>query len=155
MDEKQRVTPYAVARIEIAREKARISGQEPQRASCLEQAVEEWEVEREAEKRRSEEERYRIHREGEIPLMSLSQVPLEALVKGRKEDIEAEWHAARWPGSGEKKQVRLNGAAITALAMRLKAVEWARAMGRGVRHDSRAERLEQEASLLKQRQKTY
>jgi len=154
VEEKQRVTPDALARIEMAKEKARISGKKPQGVSRLEQAVEEWEKEREAERRRAEE-RARIHREGEIPMISLGQVPLEAMAGGPKEDTEVVWKAAKWPGAGEKKQIRLNTAAIMALAMRLKAVEWARAMGRGARQDSRAQRLEQEASLLKQRRKPY
>lgn len=152
MDEKRRVTPVAVARSEMAREKARISGKKPQRASRLERAAEEWEIEREAEKRRSEE-RARIHREAEIPMISLSQVPLEAMAKGGKEDTEVVWKVYQPLEDGKKKLVRLNAAAIKALALRLRAVERARAMGGGKRHDSRAQRLEQEASLWQQRQR--
>lgn len=153
MDEKQRVTAAAVARAEMAREKARISGKKLQRASRLERAVEELEMEREAEKRRIEE-RARIHREGEIPTISLSQVPLEAMAKGRNEDTEVVWEAYKPAEDGKKKPVRLNGAAITALGLKLKAVEWARAMGRGAKQGSRAQRLEQEASLWQQRRKS-
>lgn len=154
MDEKQRVNPDAVARVEMAKEKARISGKKPQRATRLERAAEEWEIEREAEKRRSEE-RARIHREAEIPMISLSQVPLEAMAKGEKEDAEVVWKLYQPPEDGKRKPVRLNGAAITALALRLKAVEWARAMGEGKRQDSRAQRLEQEARLWQQRRKLW
>jgi hypothetical protein len=77
-----------------------------------------------------------IHCEPEIPMISLSQVPLEVLAKGRKEDAEAGWKSYRLPGEVKKKAVRLNAAGITALARRLRAVEWARACGRGIMQDS-------------------
>ena len=102
--------------------------------------------EREAEKRRSEE-RASIHRGDGIPTIALSQVPVEAMSRGRKEDTEVVWHAAKWPGAGEGKEVRLNGATVNALAKRLKAMEWARARGRGTRQGDVGQRLEQEASL--------
>jgi len=150
MDGKQRLTASALARAEIAREKARISGKRLQGVSRLEQSAEEWEGEREKDKRRIED------RGAEIAMISLSQVPLEAMARGRKEDTEVTWKAAEWPGAGEKKGIRLNGAAITALAMKLKAVEWARAMGkRGTRQDSPAYRLEQNVGLWKQGRKPY
>ena len=152
MNENQRVTPVAVAKVEVANEKARISGKKLQRASRLERAAEEWEIEKEAKKRRSEE-RAGIHREAEIPMISLSQVSLEAVAMGEKEDAEVVWHAAELPGGGERRQVRLNGAAVRALARHLKAVERARVMGRGTRQDSRIQRLEQEASLWQRRQR--
>ena len=152
MDEKQRMTPVAVAREEMANEKARISGKKLQRATRLERAAGEWEIEREAERRRSEE-RARIHREAEIPMISLIHVPLETVAKGEKEDAEVVWHAAELPGGGERRQVRLNGAAVRALARHLKAVERARVMGRSARRDSRIQRLEQEASLWQRRQR--
>ena len=152
MDEKQRMTPVAVARVEMANEKASISDKKLQRASRLEQSVEQWEIERETEKR-STEGRARIHLEAEIPMISLSQVPLEAMANGEKEDAEVVWHAAKLSEAGERRQVRLNGAAVRALARHLKAVEWARVMGRGARQDSHVQRLEQEASLWQRRQR--
>ncbi len=140
-DKKQRMSPDAIARIEMAKEKARISGKRPQRVSRLEQAMEEREREQEVEKRTT------IHREGEIPMISLCQMPLETVAEGGRKDTEVVWKAYKPPEAGKKNRVRLNAAAIGALAMRLKAVEWARAMGKGVRQDSLAQRLEREASL--------
>ncbi|KPJ52620.1 MAG: hypothetical protein AMJ37_02575 [Dehalococcoidia bacterium DG_18] len=77
-----------------------------------------------------------IPAEAEIPMISLSQVPLEVLAKGRKEDAEMLWKAYKPPKEGNKKTIRLNAAGITALAMRLRAMEWARAYGRGIMRDS-------------------
>ena len=111
----------------MAKERARISGRKAETLSPLEQAAKEWE----AEKKKFEEE---------IPI-PLTQVPLGAIAKEYKEDTEVIWKVYKPPEEGKKEGVRLNAAAISALAMHLRAVEWARAMRR-VRQYSRAQRLE-------------
>ena len=121
----------AVKRQAVAREKARITGKRARQPSALEQAAVEWERQREAEVRKSNEEKLRISRRVETYPFSLQQVPLQGDGHEPPED-EVGWkpYSPRREKSISTLTGRVNIAGVCALSRRLMAIERARVLGR-------------------------
>ena len=124
MDVKRRATPNALARLEMAREKVRITGKKPTAVSELEQA---------AEKRKEEKELKQAqltYREADESPVSIASVPLlKVMDKGRREE-EMVWRQHRLHPEERPRQIKMNAAMINSIAQHLRAREWARAMGK-------------------------
>ena len=118
-----RVSASAQARLEMAREKARIARRKPERPSRLERAAEEWKGQQE------QHERLRFSPEPETPVIAPVRMPLRA--RPRRTDDTIGWAPYRWQEEDEpKRQVVMNAAMVSRVAHHLKAREWARAMGK-------------------------
>ena len=124
MEIKSRVTPDALARLEIAREKARVAGKRPTSTSELEQAAERWKEEKELKQAQL------IHPAlGDSPV-SISSVPLHRVTDKARRNEEIIWKQHRLHPEERPRQIKMNAAMINSIAQHLKAREWARAMGK-------------------------
>jgi hypothetical protein len=117
-----RVSASALARSEMAREKARIGRVKPDRSSRLRQVAEGWKV------RQEQRERLRFSPEPEISVVAPVRMPLRATV-GRTDETLG-WRPRRWRDEQGATAVLLNAATLSRIAQHLKAREWARAMGK-------------------------
>lgn len=141
----------AGARLAMAREKARITEKRARQPSALEEAAAEWEKEREAKLKKVEEERLGSSRQVEACPLSFQQVSLQSNGIGPTED-DVGWRLfnPRPEKADQKRRAativtgRVNTAGICVLAVRVKAMERARALGRKP-VDLRAYALEQAA----------
>ena len=123
MDLKTKVTPSAQARLEMAREKARIMGKKPTAISELEQAAEGWKEEKELKQVQLS---YTTLDDSPVAITS---VPLRVIDKTRR-DEEVIWTQHRLHPEERPRQIKMNAAMINSIAQHLKAREWARAMGK-------------------------
>ena len=125
MEVKPKVTPSAQARLEIAREKARIMGKKkPTTPSELELAAERWKEEKELKQAQL------TYREPDESPISISSVPLlKVMDKGRR-DEEIIWKQHRLHPEERPRGIKMNAAMICTIAQHLRAREWARAMGK-------------------------
>lgn len=117
----------ALARLAMAREKARITGRKPALPSPLERAAQEWKA--------KEERRQRLpfERGAEPSVMALQRVTLKARADGRRTHGEIGWRPYRCGDEDRPRRVVLNAAIVGRIAQRLRATEWARARGRKTR----------------------
>jgi len=112
----------ALARLEMAREKASIAGRKPALPSALEQAAQVWKAEQE------QRERVLFQPGAEASAVLLRRVALqEARPNGRRTDGEVAWRPLRWGGENQPGRVALNAALVSRIAQHLRATEWARA----------------------------
>ena len=122
-----------IARTEMAREKARILGKQPEEVSPFEQAAQELMKRGEEEKRRQAQPRYGGGgpRDDEMPLVSFHELPLKPRPSpGAEDEDTSEWKQYRLEGDGERrKPLKMNGAMINYLALNIRTREWAKAMG--------------------------
>lgn len=114
----------AQARLEMAKEKARMAGRKPALPSRLERAAEEWKQQRE------QQEGLRSQGGPETSAVTLQRVPLKARAEAKATYGEIGWRPHRRGDEDKPRQVMLNAAMISRIAQRLKANEWARAMGK-------------------------
>lgn len=119
-----RVSASALARSEMAREKARIARQKSARPSTLRQTAEEWKSQQE------QRERLRFQPGPEASLASPQRIRLPALTKTHRTDEGIQWRSQRLGGEGSTKPLAFNAAMVSRIAQHLKAREWARAMGK-------------------------
>lgn len=125
MDVKPKVTPSAQARLEIAREKARMMGKKkPHAPSELEQAAEKWKEEKELKQTRL------VYREADESPVSIASVFLKAIDTAHRKDEEIIWRQHRLHPEERPRQIKMNAAMICTIAQHLRAREWARAMGK-------------------------
>lgn len=122
-----RLTVDALTRLEMARERARISGRKPALPSPLEQAAEEWKAQ--------EEQRQTLlfQTGGQTSVVTLQRMPLQRRDSDRRADGEVAWKAQRWGDGAQPRRVVLNGAMMGRIVQTVRAREWARAMGRKTR----------------------
>ncbi|MBA7636252.1 hypothetical protein ES703_43868 [subsurface metagenome] len=149
---KPRVTPSAQARVEIAKEKARITGKKPAAApSELEQTAERW-----AEKWKEGREfqpAQPLEESGDSPV-SIASVPLLTVMDKSRRDEEIIWKQHRLHPEERPRQIKMNSAMINSIAQHLRAREWARAMGKTRRQSNDGYNLEKAAEQWK-RQKEF
>lgn len=119
-----RVSASALARSEMAREKARIARRKSARPSALEQATEEWKAQQE------QRERLRFQPGPETSLVSPQRIPLHTMSRTHPTDEVIQWRARRLGDGGRSRPVVLNAAMVSRIAQHLKATEWARARGK-------------------------
>jgi|GEM_PF-1353120 len=144
MEVKPRVTPSAQARLEIAREKARIMGKKPAAAiSELEQAAERWKEEKELSQAQP------IYRGTDDSPIAISSVPLPRVMDRARRDEDIVWKQHRLHPEERPRQIKMNAAMICTIAMHLKAREWARAMGKTRRQPNDGYNLEKAAEQWK------
>ena len=143
MEVKPRVTANAVARLEMAKEKARIMGKKPTAVSELEQGAEKWKEGNELKPAQP------VYRESDDSSISISSVPLKVIDKAQRKDEEIIWKQQRLHPEERPRQVKMNAAMINAIAMHLKAREWARAMGKTRRQPNGGYDLEKAAEQWK------
>ena len=142
-DVKPRVTPSAQARVEIAREKARIIGKKPAAAvSKLEQDAERWKQEKELR------EAQPVYREQDESPIAIASVPLRVMDRTRR-DEEIIWRQHRLHPEERPRQIKMNAAMINSIAQHLRAREWARAMGKTRRQPKGGYDLEKAAEQWK------
>ena len=138
------VTPDAVARREMAREKARILGTQSGGVPRLEEKAQQWRTEQKAR----EKQEYTFKKQKEKSTIAFEQVALWPPPKPRaatgKEDGGIAWKQYH-PEGEEPRGVRLNSAMIAHLALTIRTKEWNRAMGKTKRRDPGLYALEQEA----------
>ena len=143
MEVKPKVTPDALARLETAREKARIMGKKPTAASELELAAEKWKEEKEFKQAQL------VYREPDESPIAISSVPLiKVMDKGRREE-EMIWSQHRLHPEEGPRQIKMNAAMICTIAQHLRAREWARAMGKTRRQPGNGYDLEKAAERWK------
>jgi len=144
MEVKPKVTPSAQARLEMAREKARIMGKKlVTTLSELEQAAEKWKEEKELKQARQ------VYREADESPVSIASVPLlKVMDKGRREE-EMIWRQHRLHPEERHRQIKMNAAMICTIAQHLRAREWARAMGKTRRQPGNGYDLEKAAEQWK------
>ena len=118
------VSASALARSEMAREKARIARRKSARPSTLQQTAEEWKSQQE------QRERLRFQPGPEASLASPQRIRLPALTKTHPRDEGIQWRARRLGGEGSTKPLTLNAAMVSRIAQHLKAREWTRARGK-------------------------
>jgi len=118
------VSASALARSEMAREKARIARRKSARPSTLKQAAEEWKGQQE------QRERLRFQPGTEASLVSPQRIRLPAMTKTHPRDEGIQWRSQRLPHEGSTKPLALNAAMVARIAHHLKAREWARARGK-------------------------
>jgi len=116
-----RLNVDALARLEMAREKARIAGRKPALPSPLERAAEEWKGQHE------QRERLRFDPGPEAPVVSPQRI---RLTKTQPADEGIPWRAHRLGDEGRSKPVAVNAAMVSRIAQHLKARERARATGK-------------------------
>jgi len=143
MEVKSRVTANAVARLEIAREKARIMGKKPTAISELEQAAERWKEEKELKQAQP------VYREQDESPIAITSVPLRVIDKAHRRDEEIIWKQHRLHPEERPRQIKMNAAMINSIAQHLKAREWARAMGKTRRQPNGDHDLEKAAEQWK------
>jgi len=143
MEVKPRVTTNAVARLEMAKEKARIMGKKPTAVSELEQGAEKWKEGNELKQAQP------VYRESDDSSISISSVPLKVIDKAQRKDEEIIWKQQRLHPEERPRQVKMNAAMINSIAMRLRATEWARALGKTRRQQDNGEGLEKLAKQWK------
>ncbi len=124
MEAKPRVTPDALARLEMAKEKARIMGKKPTTISELEQAAGKWKEEKELKQAQL------IHPALDDSPISIAPVPLLRVVDRTRKDEEIIWKQHRLHPEERPRQIKMNAAMINSIAQHLKAREWARALGK-------------------------
>lgn len=135
---KPRVTPDALAKLEMAREKARIMGKKPA-VSKLEQAAEKWKEDRELK------EAQLTYRDGGDWPISFRPVPLSVVDRAHGKDEEIIWTQHRLHPEERPRQIKMNAAMICTIAQHLRAREWARALGKTRRQPSDGYDLEKAA----------
>ena len=143
MEVKPRVTANAVARLEMAKEKARMMGKKPTAVSELEQAAEKWKEEEELKQAQL------IHPALDDSPISISSVPLRVMDKSHRKDDEIIWTQHRLHPEEGPRQIKMNAAMINSIAQHLKAREWARAMGKTRRQPNGGYDLEKAAEQWK------
>jgi len=115
----------ALARLEMAREKAGITGRKPALPSALERAAQVWKAEQEPQ------ERLLLQPGAEASALGLQRVALQARPNGLRTDGELAWRRQSWgAGVPPRRVVVMNAAMVSRIAQHLRAREWARAMGR-------------------------
>lgn len=139
-----RVTPSAQARLEVAKEKARIAGKKlPAAPSKLEQAAENW-AEKWKEGREFRPEQPLGPESGDSPI-SITSVPLLTVMDKGCRDGQTIWKRHRLHPEERPRQIKMNSAMINSIAQHLRAREWARAMGKTRRQHNNGHDLEKEA----------
>ncbi len=116
------VSASALARSEMAREKATIARRKSARPSTLKQAAEEWKGQQE------QRERLRFSPEPETSVIA----PVRMLLRARpgRTDEPLGWAPYRSREEDKPRAVILNAAMVSRIAHHLKAREWARARGK-------------------------
>ena len=122
-----RLTVDALTRLEMARERARISGRKPALPSPLEQAAQEWKAQQE------QRQRLLFQPGGQTSVVTLQRMPLEARADGSRTDVEIGWRTCQARVEHQPRRIRLNGAMMGRIVQTVRAREWARAMGRKTR----------------------
>ena len=119
-----------IARTEMARIKAGMTGDRPEEVTPFEKAAQEIIRRQEDGRRRRPWSGGRSGDDG-MPLVSFHQMPLKRKPGQGEEDEEGfPWKAAPMPGAEDRpKRVKMNGAMISYIALNLKTREWAKAMG--------------------------
>jgi hypothetical protein len=114
----------ALVSLQMARERARMTGSKPASPFLLEWAAQQWKA--------HEEQRQMLpfERRGEPSVMALQRVPLKARADGRRTDGEIGWRPYQWGDEGRSRRAVLNASIVGRIAQRLRATEWARARGR-------------------------
>jgi len=143
MEVKPRVTPSAQARVEIAREKARIMGKKPTAISELEQTAERWKQEKELKQAQLS---YPARDDSPVAITS---VPLRVIDKAHRRDEEIIWKQHRLHPEERPRQIKMNAAMINSIAQHLRAREWAKAMGKTRRQPNNGNDLEKAAEQWK------
>lgn len=143
MEVKPRVTPDALARLEMAREKARIMGKKPTAVSKLEQAAEKWKEEKELKQAQL------VYRESDDSPVAIASVPLLRVMDKGRRDEEIIWKQQRLHPEERPRPIKMNAAMINAIAMHLRAREWARALGKTRRQPNDGCDLEKAAEQWK------
>lgn len=118
------VNAAAQARLEMARERARIAEKRPALPSRLERAAHEW------RRQQEQQERLRFQAGPETSVVALQRMPLRRRASDRPAEGGFAWKPLPRGDEAQPKQVTLNAAMVTRIAQHLKATEWARAMGR-------------------------
>ena len=142
MEVKPRLTANAVARLEMAKEKARMMGKKPTAISELEQAAERW---KEGKELKQAQLSYPTRDDSPVAIAS---VPLRVMDRTRK-DEDIIWTQHRLHPEEGPRQIKMNAAMINAIAQHLKAREWARAMGKTRRQPNGSYDLEKAAEQWK------
>ena len=119
-----RLNVDALARSEMAREKARIARRRPTPSSPLEQAAEGWNWQED------QRERLRFDSGPEASVVSALRTRLPAMPQTSPADEGIRWPARRLGDEVSSKPVAVNAATLGRIAQHLKAREWARAMGK-------------------------
>jgi len=143
MEVKSKVTVNAVARLEMAKEKARIMGKKPTAISELEQAAEKWKEDSELKQAQLT---YPVLDDSPVAITS---VHLRVIDKSHRRDEEIIWTQHRLHPEERPRQVRMNAAMICAIAQHLRAREWARALGKTRRQPNDGYNLEKAAEQWK------
>ena len=143
MEVKPRVTPSAQARLEMAKEKARIMGKKPTAVSELEQAAERWKEEKELKQAQL------VYRERDDSPIAIASVPLVTVMDRGRRDEEIIWKQHRLHPEERPRQIKMNAAMINSIAQHLRAREWARAMGKTRRQSNDGYNLEKAAEQWK------
>ena len=143
MEVKPRLTANAVARLEMAKEKARIMGKKPAAISELEQAAEKW-----AEEKELKQAQLSYPTRDDSPV-AIASVPLRVIDKSHRKDDEIIWTQHRLHPEERPRQIKMNAAMINSIAQHLKAREWARAMGKTRRQPNGGYDLEKAAEQWK------
>ena len=146
MEVKSKVTPDAQARLEMAKEKARITGRKPAAVSELEQAAERWKEVKELKRAQL------VYPEPDNSPISIASVPLPRVMDRGRRDEGIIWRQHRLHPEERPRQIKMNAAMICTIARHLKAREWARAMGKTRRQPDEGYNLEKSAEQW-QRQK--
>jgi len=140
---KPKVTPSAQARVEIAREKARIMGKKPSAISKLEQDAEKWKQEEKLKQAQP------VYREPDDSPIAIASVPLLTVMDRGRRDEDIVWKQHRLHPEERPRQIKMNSAMINCIAQRLRATEWARAMGKKRRQPDDGYNLEKAAEQWK------
>lgn len=144
MEVKRRVTPSAQARLEIAKERARIIGKKPTAAiSKLEQAAERWKEDKELKQAQL------IRPALDDSPISIAPVPLLRVMDRTRRDEEIIWKQHRLHIEERSRQIKMNAAMICTIAQHLRAREWAKAMGKTRRQSNDGYNLEKAAEQWK------
>ena len=140
---KPRLTANAVARLEMAKEKARMMGKKPTAISELEQAAEKW---KEGKELKQAQLSYPTRDDSPVTITS---VPLRVIDKSHRKDDEIIWTQHRLHPEEGPRQIKMNAVMINAIAQHLKARGWARAMGKTRRQLNNGNDLEKAAEQWK------
>lgn len=134
-----KVTPDALARLEMAKEKARIRRKRPTAPSELEQAAQRWKEGKELR------EVGLTYREPDDSPIAIASVPLHKVMDKVRQEEEVIWRQHRLHPEERSRQIKMNAAMICTIAMHLRAREWARAMGKTRRQPNDGYDLEKAA----------
>jgi len=143
MEVKSKVNANALARLEMAREKARIMGKKPTAVSELEQAAERW---KEGKELKQAQLSYPTRDDSPVAIAS---VPLRVIDKSHRKDDEIIWTQHRLHPEERPRQIKMNAAMMNSIAQHLMAREWARAMGKTRRQPNGGYDLEKAAEQWK------